>query len=204
MDPCWHVVQVRDYFGDEVALYFSWLGAYTKALGMSAVFGIATMILQPIYGGVDKNPGTLAYSVYVGVWSISFLSAWARRENELNFLWGTEGLSLKEEPRLQFVGEIIYNSDTGRTYKVPISQSVQIGKRALSIVVVVIMIIMTILAATGAMLLRYLGDDEEADFGSGSGSSADVEELGFVDSIRKMIYDQRSAILLTSLIEAMF
>eukprot|EP01043_Picozoa_sp_COSAG02_P107720 COSAG02_NODE_43742_length_372_cov_0.739927_2_plen_67_part_00 len=66
------------------------------------------------------------------------------------------------------------------------------------------MIIMTILAATGAMLLRYLDDDEEADFGSGSGSSADVEELGFVDSIRKMIYDQRSAILLTSLIEAMF
>jgi hypothetical protein len=54
------------------------------------------------------------------------------------------------------------------------------------------------------MLLRYLDDDEEADFGSGSGSSADVEELGFVDSIRKMIYDQRSAILLTSLIEAMF
>ena len=72
---------MRDYFGDEVALYFSWLGMYTSALAVNAVFGIGVMILQPIFGGVDNNPMTVTYSVYVGLWSITFLSTWCRREN---------------------------------------------------------------------------------------------------------------------------
>jgi hypothetical protein len=162
------IEEIRDYFGDEIALYSAWLGAYIQALGMSSVFGIGTMILQPIFGGVDNNPGTLAYSVYVGLWSITFLSAWARRENELRFLWGTKELSSQEEVRLQFVGEIVYNADTGRTHKEPTSQAVQLAKRLFSIVVVLVMIMFTIFSATAAMSIRYLGDKTE----SGSMSSA--------------------------------
>ena len=48
---------------------------------------------QVYYGSVKDNPLTFSYSIYVGLWSISFLEAWHRRENELRFTWGTQDLS---------------------------------------------------------------------------------------------------------------
>eukprot|EP01050_Picozoa_sp_SAG11_P007625 SAG11_NODE_642_length_8006_cov_6.996965_6_plen_64_part_00 len=43
--------EVRDYFGDDLGLYFSWLGMYTKALNIMSIFGIAVMIFQIRSGG---------------------------------------------------------------------------------------------------------------------------------------------------------
>ena len=181
------IEEVRDYFGDEVALYFSWLGMYTSALAVNAVFGIGVMILQPIFGGVDNNPMTVTYSVYVGLWSITFLSTWGRRENELRFLWGTGGLSTKEDPRLEFSGEVVYNPDTGRTFKVPASMWRHRGKRVLSVLVVVFMMVATTLAATGATLLRYIEDEDtklfsdSADSSSGIDKEAEIAALNFFE-----------------------
>ena len=78
--------EIRDYFGDGIGLYFSWLGVYTKALAAMSVLGTVVMVAQPLYGGLRENPLTLAYSIYTGLWSISFIEAWHRRENELRFL----------------------------------------------------------------------------------------------------------------------
>ena len=58
-------------------------GLYTKSLIVLSLFGCVCMICQPIFGGVDKNPLTLAYSIYVAIWSITFLEAYKRREREL-------------------------------------------------------------------------------------------------------------------------
>ena len=52
------IEEIRDYFGDDVALYFSWLGLYTSSLFLIAIVGCGVMILQPLYGGVDRNPMT--------------------------------------------------------------------------------------------------------------------------------------------------
>ena len=88
--------EIRDYFGDDYALYFAWIGLYTRSLATLSVLGVVVML----YGSVtartidpDKNDLTLLYSVFVAVWSVMFLQRWARRENELRFLWGTEKLS---------------------------------------------------------------------------------------------------------------
>ena len=37
---------VRDYFGDEIALYFAWMGIYTQSLLFPSVLGLATFILR--------------------------------------------------------------------------------------------------------------------------------------------------------------
>ena len=58
--------EIRDYFGDEVGLYFSWLGTYTRMLMLNGFFGIVVFICQLYFGGVDRNPLTLTYSVYTG------------------------------------------------------------------------------------------------------------------------------------------
>ena len=68
------------------------------------ILGCITMACQGpwAYGGVDENPLTMVYSVYLGLWSISFLNWWTRRENELRFLWGnekTDTASMVSSPR---------------------------------------------------------------------------------------------------------
>jgi hypothetical protein len=43
--------EIRDYFGDGTAMYFSWLELYAKALWIASIFGIPTMINQWISAG---------------------------------------------------------------------------------------------------------------------------------------------------------
>jgi hypothetical protein len=104
---------IRDYFGDHVAVYFAWMGMYTRALVFPSALGIASMVLQVTAdGGVDDNPTTMAYSIFFAAWSITFLMSWRRHENELAFLWGTLGFEGKEKPRPEFVGLHVINPET--------------------------------------------------------------------------------------------
>jgi hypothetical protein len=63
---------------------------------------------------IDKNPTTLAFSVFLGLWSTLFLELWQRRECELRCVWGAEGFEEKERPRAGFIGELKRNPITRR------------------------------------------------------------------------------------------
>ena len=47
--------EIRDYFGDDNAIYFSWLATYTRALGFAGIWGTITMVEQWV--GVLREPG---------------------------------------------------------------------------------------------------------------------------------------------------
>ena len=79
--------EVRAYFGDDVGLYFSWLGTYTAALFAMSLLGNIVLASQLIGSGITDNPLTLAYSVYTGLWSITFIEAWHHRENGESVLY---------------------------------------------------------------------------------------------------------------------
>jgi hypothetical protein len=157
--------EIRDYFGDDVGLYFAWLGLYTTMLIPNTVLGFLTMAAQIYFGGgVSNNPLTMTYSIYVGLWSISFLEAWHRRENELRFLWGTEYLSTIEQPRPDFVGVTKSNPETGRSY-LAVSNPVQAAlKQLFSAVAVLLFVAFTILSALAAQMVGYAEPDGEGFF----------------------------------------
>ena len=48
------------------------------------------------------------------MWSVTFLSSWVQRQNELKFLWGSEGFEKNERTRPQFRGSHRVNQETGR------------------------------------------------------------------------------------------
>lgn len=79
---------------------------------------VTQFTVQPEHGtpGVDANPLTLYYSVYLSAWSILFLSMWKRREHEHAFLWGTEGFESAEGVRPEFKGELVINEETGEEH----------------------------------------------------------------------------------------
>ena len=55
--------------------------------------------------GVEGNPLAITYSVLVSFWSVYFLSMWRRRQNELMFLWGTDGYERGEHAREEAIRE---------------------------------------------------------------------------------------------------
>ena len=55
---------------------------------MTLTFGEFGSMIGHLLGGVDKNPLTVVYSVFLALWSTLFLESWSRLENELKFQWG--------------------------------------------------------------------------------------------------------------------
>ena len=146
--------EIRDYFGEDCALYYSWLGHYTSMLFLCMSFGCVVMAVQPYYGGVDKNPFTLAYSVYVGVWSVSFIEGWKRKEAEFRFLWGSQVADGEEDLNADFVGKLIV-TESGRENIVYTSKAMRYLLLATSAAVCFVCISITIAAALAASQVRY-------------------------------------------------
>jgi hypothetical protein len=97
---------IRQYHGEHVALYFAWLGLYTRWLVTPMLLGICTMFGYLVWDQ-DNNRFAVVYSVFLSLWSTMFLGAWERTNNELKFQWGSEGFEDTEKPRPQFRGRFI-------------------------------------------------------------------------------------------------
>lgn len=92
---------IAEYFGVKVALYFAWLGHYTCALGVPAIFG--TILWAALYnsGQVAQDIGHVIFSLFNVAWASLYLEAWRRYSVELSFRWGTLSTppDLLEPPR---------------------------------------------------------------------------------------------------------
>ena len=173
--------EVRDYFGDDIGLYFCWLDRYTRALFLMSFYGTFVMFRQLTkYKGPDDNPLTLVYSIYVGVWSILFLQSWNRREVELRFLWGLDGLKHRDETRREFMSgpnaTLEVNPDTGRQYYIVKNAMDQWIRKAISFISVFFLTCITVASSTMAILVRYIKDEDRPEFinmDPGHGSAGD-------------------------------
>ena len=149
--------EIRNYFGDHVALYFAWAGLYTSKLVAPAVLGCFTMAGNYMGdGGVEDNPLTLFYSIFLSLWSTAFLEAWTRRQNELKFQWGSEGFETTERPRVQFSGKFEVHPLTGVEKLVHKNKLQYSGKLVVSNLIGLCMIFFTSMGALNAYLVREL------------------------------------------------
>jgi hypothetical protein len=109
--------EIRDYYGEQIALYFAFIQTYTRSLIWPTMLGIITMVGH-FQNGVEGNQLTVAYSILVSFWSVYFLSKWKRRQAELMFLWGTADYEASETPRDEFVRFARDPSKDGVVFKV--------------------------------------------------------------------------------------
>ncbi|XP_065190944.1 anoctamin-8-like isoform X2 [Sycon ciliatum] len=84
---------VRDYFGQKIAFYFSWLQFYTLSLIAPAVFG--SLLYMTLYSTDDKAQEmkyqcavAITLSLFNVIWSSVFLEMWKRRSSEIAYSWG--------------------------------------------------------------------------------------------------------------------
>eukprot|EP00605_Chrysophyceae_sp_TOSAG23-4_P000483 GSChrysophyteH1.ASY1.ANO1.542.1 assembled CDS len=95
---------VKNYFGERIGLYFSWLGHYTTWLMLASVFGIAAWANVQADDG-NPNAAIMPYFAgFMAIWGTLYLESWKRQEVRLAMEWGMTNNVTDEQDRPQFSG----------------------------------------------------------------------------------------------------
>lgn len=105
---------IRDYFGEKVALYFSFLQFYTRMLLIPSLFGVCFFIAQLSAGNVGETRGLWFYAFVIIAWTTCFCEFWKRKESTHRVEWGQTNFAHNEQPRPDFTGEWLISPIDGR------------------------------------------------------------------------------------------
>ncbi|KAJ0408520.1 hypothetical protein P43SY_006450 [Pythium insidiosum] len=95
--------ELRFYYGERVAFYFSFVFLYTKCLLVPAFVGSALYFSLRWFGAVEYMRGLCIFGFCcVTVWGTCFLKAWARKNNWLNDAWNLRLFKEAEYPNPTF------------------------------------------------------------------------------------------------------
>lgn len=97
--------EIKNYFGEKIGLYFTFMEHYTTWLIIPAAAGVLTWVDIAYHSGTTTTKTLPAFSIIVSVWCTLFLEYWKRRQAEQSMLWGTTGFEEQEQDRPQFFGE---------------------------------------------------------------------------------------------------
>ncbi|KAJ3207444.1 Anoctamin-7, partial [Dinochytrium kinnereticum] len=109
------IKEVRSYFGEKVAYYFSFLGFYTLWLYFPAILGVIVFLFgvsqtpNDFYASFD-NALTVPFAFFMAVWVCTMLEFWKRQEVTLRTIWGCGELVDVETRRPEWIGVILRRS----------------------------------------------------------------------------------------------
>ena len=117
---------VRNYFGEKIALYFAWASAYLLWLMFPALLGFVFFILRYAIADCDDSDGSFCtqdwiifiYSFVIVVGSTFFDQFWGRQEKHFSLCWGTAANKRKEHQRAAYSGKREKDPWTGKVKKV--------------------------------------------------------------------------------------
>ncbi|KAJ3094465.1 Anoctamin-7 [Phlyctochytrium planicorne] len=100
--------QIRDYFGERVAYYFTWLGFYSLWLWIPSLVGILVfvygLLTRKRIQDVFDNALTTPFAFFMAVWAALFLEFWKRQEYTLNTIWDVNDMETVETKRPEWYG----------------------------------------------------------------------------------------------------
>ena len=108
--PIW---DVKSYFGEKVALYFSFIGHLNGWLMLASVFGLivyADMAAESSYSVGSQ----FWFGIFLACWATLLLEFWKRQESTLVMMWGMTGFEEAEPDRPEFDGEMISSPVNGQ------------------------------------------------------------------------------------------
>ncbi|XP_065883003.1 anoctamin-10-like isoform X2 [Dysidea avara] len=108
------ISDVRDYFGEEVALYFAWMKFFGYFLCYSTIIGLVLYFLRPGGASIDNDPYVPLFSLFIVVWGVLFIIFWQRKCSNHTFAWHSYHISRKEELRAEFYGTLLPDPVTGK------------------------------------------------------------------------------------------
>ena len=155
------IEDIREYFGEKIALYFVWIGFYTSMLWIPAICGgfltISQMISYAYTGSLD-NPWVPLYCCFMSVWSIVLSAGWKRVENSYQYEWDTLEFEDTEEERKEFIqsehttARLIPYKGTYERVADPLWRKLAL---AVSVSVVLSFIVVVILVVSSIAFMRF-------------------------------------------------
>jgi hypothetical protein len=155
------IEDIREYFGEKIALYFVWLGFYTSMLWIPAICGTFLIISQLIsysFTGSMDNPWVPLYCCFMSVWSIVLSVGWKRLEKSYQYEWDTLEFEETEAERKEFIqnehttARLIAYKGTYERVAEPLWRKLAL---ALSVAVVVSFIAVVIVVVASIALMRF-------------------------------------------------
>jgi len=178
------ISEIKNYFGEEVALYFAFIGHYTTWLLPLSVFGLLSFFDQVI----EQSPaaiGSFVFCFLVAFWAVLMLKFWERKQAKLAMMWGTTDFETEELIRPSFKGYKHKSVITGKIemYDSPYSRQKKVMQSQAIIITLIIIIIAAIL---GVYTLRvYLKRFGQTDFIRKQSSTI----ASFANAIQIQIFD---------------
>lgn len=123
------VENIRNYFGEKVALYYGFMKHFYESLFYVAVVGLGTEIVIASFVNVNY-PIVAFYSVFIVLFGVYFTETWKRKEKYIALKHGMIDFESKESYRSEFQEDKIlsmagrremYYSPTKRAFKMAIS-----------------------------------------------------------------------------------
>ncbi|KAI8995951.1 calcium-activated chloride channel-domain-containing protein [Gaertneriomyces semiglobifer] len=128
---------LRDYFGEKIALYFAFVGHLGAWFGLAALMGAGVFIygvIKAVHEGhfeipdgiadvpsslelnsamstIFDNVLTLPWAFALSVWAMAYLEFWKRRNNTLAYTWDVLQFETEEGTRPQWYGTVIRQSE---------------------------------------------------------------------------------------------
>jgi hypothetical protein len=78
---------IRDYYGDEIAIYHEWMKSFQRYLIWPGLLSIVVFILNNTVYTSENSPASALFSLMMTFWGIFFLINWKRHQKSLNYLW---------------------------------------------------------------------------------------------------------------------
>ena len=102
---------LRNYLGDQWAIYFAWLELYTNMLLIPSFVGCGVYIYTLLHADQDADRQgaldsiwSLAFSFFLCGWACVWRDLWKRQNAALVYRWGTKGVQRAERVRSDFLG----------------------------------------------------------------------------------------------------
>lgn len=155
------LTEIRDYFGEKTALYFSWMEMYKNFMISAGVIGLIVQILLFLrYFDVLEDQrisqaGQVAFALFLAFWASFFDQVWARKQKILAWRWGTTEFEEEEEQRGEFRGVMIRDPVTGKMKRKRLHETFDRIKNFVSYGIVLIVVVSVLAVIWAVMFLRW-------------------------------------------------
>lgn len=106
------LMEIRAYFGEQVALYFAWLGFYGYALVTPTIVLTAAGLWEFVTGASADDEGAsiamfvqMLLAFFLVAWSAAYRDGWDAEQQWCATKWGTRDFEEGEQDRPQFAGD---------------------------------------------------------------------------------------------------
>jgi hypothetical protein len=161
------VAEMREYFGEEIAIYFGFLNYFTRMLVVPALAGTILYIYQLVKDFTNGTAqyvvnayGALAYTCIICIWATLLCEYWKQEQSRLAVVWGVNtvasGSRLKREKvRPEFEG-VMQISEVNGSFVEDEDKGLQKRKMCTSIFTVCVFVLLLLGCVTGMYSVQSL------------------------------------------------